>query len=270
LAYADETLQPIVEDQIAVFESQYKADLNQVNKSESELINLMLEGKAQIAVLSRRLSDKEEKAFTAKKIKPRITRFAFDAIALISNKESGDTIADLQEVINLMQGKESKIKGLVFDNPNSSTTHFMDSIANVSHGPKKNIYSVKSHEEVLKYVSENSGVIGVVGLNGITQPYPHWQKFLNKINVLGIKNVKNRPNDQHYYKPSQSNLGAGLYPLRRPVYMLNYQGTAGLGMGFASFVAGDIGQRIILQSGLLPVQIPERNIIVRNKITNNK
>jgi phosphate transport system substrate-binding protein len=32
-----------------------------------------------------------------------------------------------------------------------------------------------------------------------------------------------------------------------------------LGMGFASFVAGDIGQRIILKSGLLPIRTPAEN-----------
>jgi phosphate transport system substrate-binding protein len=52
--------------------------------------------------------------------------------------------------------------------------------------------------------------------------------------------------------------------------MLNYQGKAGLGMGFASFIAGEIGQRIILKSGLVPVKIPSRNIIVRKEINNKQ
>jgi phosphate transport system substrate-binding protein len=37
-------------------------------------------------------------------------------------------------------------------------------------------------------------------------------------------------------------------------------------MGFASFVAGDIGQRIILKAGLLPV--PPRKVIFKNKSNN--
>jgi len=41
-------------------------------------------------------------------------------------------------------------------------------------------------------------------------------------------------------------------------------------MGFASFVAGDIGQRIILKSGLLPVRVPGRRINIRNEISNEK
>jgi phosphate transport system substrate-binding protein len=37
-----------------------------------------------------------------------------------------------------------------------------------------------------------------------------------------------------------------------------------IGNGVPSFVAGDIGQRIILKSGLLPVRMPGRNIIKSN------
>jgi phosphate transport system substrate-binding protein len=48
--------------------------------------------------------------------------------------------------------------------------------------------------------------------------------------------------------------------------MLNYQGKEGLGMGFASYIAGEIGQRIILKSGLLPVRIPSRIIQLRKEI----
>ncbi len=41
---------------------------------------------------------------------------------------------------------------------------------------------------------------------------------------------------------------------------VNCQGFSGLGMGFASFVAGDIGQRIILKSGLLPIKFLEEKL----------
>jgi phosphate transport system substrate-binding protein len=37
-------------------------------------------------------------------------------------------------------------------------------------------------------------------------------------------------------------------------------------MGFASFVAG--GQRIILKAGLLPVRMPPRKVILKNKSNN--
>ena len=78
--------------------------------------------------------------------------------------------------------------------------------------------------------------------------------------------VKDKGKSQ-YYAPSQNNLAEGTYPLARDLYIINCQGYSGLGMGFASFVAGDIGQRIILKSGLLPIRTPGRKV---NFITNNK
>lgn len=65
--YVDQTLQPIVEDQVAVFESQYDAKLNLINKPESEIVNDLLSGKTKIAVLSRRLTEAEENYFKQKK-----------------------------------------------------------------------------------------------------------------------------------------------------------------------------------------------------------
>lgn len=268
--YVDQTLQPIVEDQVSVFESQYDAKLNLVNKSESEIVNDLLTGKTRIAVLSRKLTDEEGNYFKQKKITPKITHFASDAIVFITNNKSQDTLVDLQEVINLLQEKESKIKGLVFENPNSSTVSYLNTLAGVKSGQKKNIYSLNSHKEVLEYVSKNDGTIGVIGLNLLVQPYEDTQQYLDNIVVMSVRNVKSQPNNTLYYKPTQLNLGEGLYPLKRPVYLLNYQGTAGLGMGFASFVAGEIGQRIVLKSGLLPVRIPSRELNVRKEIINNK
>jgi phosphate transport system substrate-binding protein len=74
----------------------------------------------------------------------------------------------------------------------------------------------------------------------------------------------------NYYAPTQNNLAEGTYPLTRDLYLINCQGFSGLGMGFASFIAGDIGQRIVLKSGLLPVQMPGRNIIIRKEIEKTK
>ena len=69
---------------------------------------------------------------------------------------------------------------------------------------------------------------------------------------------------------AKNNIAEGKYPLARDLYIVNGQGYSGLGMGFSSFVAGDIGQRIILKSGLLPAKIPSRRITIRTGINNKK
>jgi phosphate transport system substrate-binding protein len=263
----DETLTPIIEDEVAVFESNYNAKIKIISKSESEIVNSLFTEKSVIAVLTRKLSAEENRIFEQKKITPKTTKFATDAIAFISNKSKNDTLVELKSIIEFLQGKNNtKIKGLVFDNPNSSTVRFMNEIAGINKTPEKGIFSFKSNEEVIKFVSENKGMIGVVGVNWLTQPNPDMMKYVKEINVLSVKSLEN----SNYYSPTQNNIAEGKYPLARDLYIINCQGYSGLGMGFASFVAGDIGQRIVLKSGLLPLKIPGRKINIRKEISNEK
>ena len=258
--FVDETLAPIIEDQVAVFESKYDAKIKLVSKSESETVNSLFKEKSAIAILTRNLTPQENLIFEQKKITPKITKFAMDAIAFISNKSNNDTLIDLKDVVAFMQGKSSPaIKGLVFDNPNSSTVHYMNSLAGIQSIPEKGVYSFKTNEEVIKFVAQNNGMVGVLGVNWLFQPMPEMQKYVDKVNILSVKGLSG-PN---YYAPTQNNIAEGKYALARDLYVVNVQGYSGLGMGFASFVAGDIGQRIILKSGLLPIKIPGRRINVR-------
>jgi phosphate transport system substrate-binding protein len=264
----DETVKPIIDDQVAVFEgTYYGAKIIVKPKSEVELINDLLNQKAKVVVTARDLTAEELLRFEKSKIKPRVTPFAIDAIALISNKSNNDTLIALKSVLDFMQGKkDTGIKGLVFDNPNSSTVHYMKELAKVKDIPSAGVFSFKTNNEVIKFVSENEGMIGVVGVNWLSQPSPDMVDFIKKVNILGVKGLK----ENKYYYPSQNDLAEEKYPLARGLFIINCQGYSGLGMGFSSFVAGDIGQRIILKSSLMPVKTPGRKLQIRSQIINDK
>ena len=258
--FVDETIFPIVEDQQAVFETEYDAKLKLITKSENEIINSLMNDTVKIAVLPRKLSNDELKAFVAKKINPKMTHFATDAVVFIRNKKSNDTLIALDDVINFMKGNSvNGIKGLVFDNPNSSSVRLISELSGIKVTPQKNIYSFNTNSEVIKYVAENDGMIGVVGVNWLTQPPLDMQNNVDAVTVLSVKDI----NKQDYIYPSQDNLAQGKYPLARDLYIINCQGYSGLGMGFASFLGGERGQRIVLKSGLLPVRMPSRKIVIR-------
>jgi phosphate transport system substrate-binding protein len=261
----DETLTPIIESQIQIFEDRYTAKILIQPKSETEVIQALVKDSARIAILSRSLTKNELSIFENKKIIPRITPFAEDAIAVIGHKGNNDTLIALQDVIAILQGKETKFKGLVFDNPNSSTARLLCELAGIKNLPEKNIYSFKTNNEVIKYIAENDGLIGVVGVNYIYDPTASMEPYLDKVNVLSVK-----ANDGKYYSPTQNDIAEGKYPLARRLYSVNCQGYSGLGMGFAAFVTGEVGQRIILKSGLVPIRVPSRKIVVRNAIENKK
>ena len=258
--FVDESIFPIVEDQQAVFETEYDAKLKLITKSENEIINSLMNDTVKIAVLPRKLSNDELKAFVAKKINPKMTHFATDAVVFIRNKKSNDTLIALDDVINFMKGNSvNGIKGLVFDNPNSSSVRLISELSGIKVTPQKNIYSFNTNNEVIKYVAENDGMIGVVGINWLTQAPLDMQNNVDAVTVLSVKDI----NKQDYIYPSQDNLAQGKYPLARDLYIINCQGYSGLGMGFASFLGGERGQRIVLKSGLLPVRMPSRKIVIR-------
>jgi phosphate transport system substrate-binding protein len=259
----DESLLPIVEEQVEVFESQYNAKITLDPKSESEVIQILANDSARVAILARNLTPQEQKVFEAKKITPRITKFASDGIALISNKNNKDTIVSLQDIIAIMQHKTvSGIKGLVFDNPNSSTAQYMNSLAGIDGFPADGVFSFKTNEEAIKYVAENDGMIGVVGLNWVYNPREALKPYVDRINILNVRD--NTKNSLSF--PSQNDIAEQKYPLARDLYIVNCQGFSGLGMGFASFIAGETGQRIILKSGLVPSKTPSRKILIRKDI----
>ena len=263
----DATLMPVMEDQVQIFESRYEATIKINAQSETEVIQSLVKDTSSIAVLSRKLNADEMKIFANRKIIPKITPFAIDAVALITNKNSNDTLVDIRDVIDFMNGISSpKIKGLVFDNPNSSTVRYMNTLAGLTSIPQKGVFSFGTNNEVIKFVTQNEGMIGIVGLNWLTQPRPEMQPYVDKVAVLSVKGK----NQNDFYAPDQNNIAEGKYPLARELYIVNCQGFSGLGMGFASFVAGDIGQRIILKSGLLPYKVPPRKLSIRNQISNDK
>lgn len=259
----DETLLPIIEAQTQIFEDKYPAKIRIQSQSEAEAIQALYQKNTRVAVLARELSKSELADFTQKKIFPKTTPIAKDAIALITQRTDQDTLIQLDEVINMLKGLPNpRYDGLVFDNPNSSTARYLMELAQVKALPAKGVYSFATNEEVVKYIAKNKRMLGVIGINYIFDPSNALRETIQQISVLSVSKAKG----SDYYSPTQNNIAEGTYPLCRDLYLVNCQGYSGLGMGFASFVAGEIGQRIVLKSGLVPVKMPSRKIITRKSI----
>lgn len=257
----DESLGPIVEDQTAVFESTYvDADIMLRNEPEKRAVNLLLNDSINVAVLARKLTEEERAFFEAKKIIPREARFAIDGVALIGNRNSADSAVHVDDLINSLRGEPTGIKTLVFDNPNSSTVRYLQELAGVDKLPEDGVYALSSNADVIKYVDEHTHAVGVIGINWIFQPDPDLEKYVEGVKVLGVKNQVGKAGDDDFYKPSQTSIALGQYPLARDLYVINCQGFKGLGLGFSAFLTGARGQRIVLKSGLMPDSIPPREI----------
>jgi phosphate transport system substrate-binding protein len=252
--YVDESLLPIVEDQELVFESKYpKANIKLIPKADSDIVNLILQRKIDIAVLSHELTKSQEDKLKAIDVIGKNTPFCTDAIALVVNQKSSKTAISVSEVFEILKGQKTDVQ-LVFDNENSSTLSYLMEKVNVK-SLSKNVTALKSNLEVIKFVAENNNSIGFVGVNWLLNPSIELESTIKEVKVLAVGE-----SIQKAVKPTQSYIETKEYPFTRKIYLLNYQGRTGLGMGFASFVKSEVGQRIILKSGLAPVKIPTREI----------
>ena len=257
----EESVVPIFEDIVTVFKSVYtEAEIEIIPATENKILKMIYEDSTRLAVLPKKFDEKEVNYFKGK-VAPIETPFAKDAIIFIANKTAADSLIKYEDVVAFIkEQKKDKEKVFVFDNINSSLVRQFRNDAGVT-DMSTNVYFFPTTAEVIAYVAKNKNAVGVVGINWLMQPDKNIDALKKDIKTLSVFNKK----ENKYFKASQSTIADGTYPLVREIYILDLQGKMGLGRGIASFAAGDKGQRIVLKSGLLPVTLPPREVIVNNQ-----
>ena len=256
--YVEESVIPIFEDVAMVFESEYpKAKLNTVASSENKIVNLLAQDSIRLAIMPRKLSEKEVNYFK-NRVTPKQTPFAKDAIVFIANKDFQDTLVKYEDILSYLKNPQDAKYQLVFEDVNSALFNRLMHDAEITDIPEQ-VYFRESAKDVLELLTRHKNLIGVIGLNWLVQPNDSVAKLMKEVHSLAVYNQ----DEDDYFKANQSTIADGTYPLVRELYIIDLQGKSGLGTGFASFAAGDKGQRVILKSGLLPVKIPTRQINIK-------
>lgn len=262
---ADESCQPIVDELKDIFIQLIpNTDVNIIYKSENDVLRLLLNDKVRLALLSRELNVQELNVLKQRSLSPETYRFAVDAIAIIVNKVSTDTLITVKEIKKMLNGQTKTDKNIVFDNPSSSLVRYLKEFSGNNDLKGKNIFALKNNKEVIKYVSEHEDAIGIVGFNWLDDQEDDNSGVLNNINILAVKDENSKLAPNQYFKPSQSTLALKQYPLSRNLYAINCTGKKDLGTNFAYFILNETGQRVILRSGILPNQIPGREINIKH------
>lgn len=266
---ADDGYKPIIETTIDVFDSIYRlAKINPIYTSEGDAVNALLKDSVQVVVITRKLTENELKYFKQRGFVPPTTPIAHDAVAFVVNPANPDTLFTIDQLREILTGKIEKWPQLnpksnlnnillVFDNALSGTVRYAkDSIA-LGAPLSTRATALNTNTEVIDYVSKNKNAIGIISANWISDTDDKGvQKFRKDIKIADIAKAQGKTG----YGPYQAYLATGDYPFKRTVYIINAQARKGLGLGFASFLAGDTGQRIVLKDGLLPAQAPTRLI----------
>ena len=260
---SDESIRDIVQQEEEIFERFYPyAHLDIDYTNERDMFLQLLEDSIDMIMTTRMLTAEETAYLTKRQSVPRHFPFATSAIAFISNKHSADSLYTYEKMLSML-GDSSSGKIFVIENVKSGITQEVLHLINKTDLPG-HFYALAAKKEVLEYVQAHDNAIGIIDYVAIGDSDSAFtREVLAQVNLIGLT----RPRDSiqyGYLKPFQYNLQDRKYPLTRDLYVINNTGKSDVGIGFASFICGEIGQKIVLKAGLLPKFQTERNLEFNN------
>ena len=271
---ADPSFLPIVEAEIYTFSAIYKyAKITPVYLSEKDLVAAFLNDSIKTVVTAWEPTDQQKELLLSTQTIVRTTAVAYDAIALVLNKENKDSLFTYQNVNDLFTGKLNDWKQMnaksllgkivaVFDHEKSANIRYFREEFKLPAQLPSNFYSVNTNEEVINYVQKNKNAIGMVSVNWICDKEDSISRaFSNRIKIVA---VSQRFLEQgSFFMPVQGSIYDKSYPFTRKINMVTRESFKGLGTGFISWWSGEKGQRIVLKSGLVPATMPIRLIHIK-------
>lgn len=263
----DETLQPIMEEELKVFNARFPdAILNERYVPETDALNLLLEDSLRLVLATRPLTESEQKSiWDVYQLKTRQQKVAYDAVALIQNRENPDSLITVGDVKRILNGTittweelGSSLNGnieVVFDNSNSSLVRYVrDSICG-GQDFKGIVKEGGDNRKVIEYVAQTPGALGIVSVDWLRNPADTSRlTFDPSIRVMSVSSSA-VAEDGNSFQPFEYYIATGQYPWIRTIYMITTDPRQrSMGLNFYFFVSDEAGQLIITQSSqLLPI-----------------
>jgi phosphate transport system substrate-binding protein len=269
-----ESVAPVMQQEKEKFEELYReASIHlSVMPSREALVKFFNEETTKVVVVSRSLNDEERMIAKRDKLVFQEHKIAVDAVAIIVNTENPVTKLRTTELDSILRGfittwkpfgwrKSNAAIEICLPNQNSSTFEVVQT--KVLHGhPFGTIAKmVNSSTEMIQYVTTHSNALGMVGLVWLSQ-------YRDTVKVLELSDPS-APDSLRiagqYFAPFQAHVYRRYYPLTREVYIYSKADNYSVAAGFITFVASAPGQKIILNSGMVPATMPIRLVEITKK-----
>jgi phosphate transport system substrate-binding protein len=271
----DESFQPLIDSEVFTFSHLYtSAKITPMYKPEYDVINDFMNDSVKVIVTSKKLSDYQIQYLRDTLVIARTTTYAYDALALVTNKQNKDTLLKYNNVKDIFNRKAGNWKDInpksklgdirvIFDNTKSGNIRYFKELFEIKDSLSGNFYAVKNNAEVIDFVARNPDAIGIVSVNWISDKDDSLSmSFIKKVNVVAVS--QQFINDGSYYRPYQGSIYDKSYPFVREIYFISRETFAGLGSGFINWACAEQGQRIVLKSGLVPATMPIRLVQIKH------
>ena len=259
---SDDTFKPLLGTSVEIFESLTpEAKIELQYTPQEQAFSDLLNRKTDVIIAGRPLSKAEEASIKYKGLFPKVNQIASDGLVFIVSKNNPELQISEDKLAKILSGS-LKIQ-LICDKGNSANILYLKKKFNL---PKEihNVLAAGSDSTVIEYVIKHPETIGVIGM-ALVSDYedPKVKDRLSNINLLSIE-YKDSTGKSVIGHPTLKGLATKKYPFIREIFIINLDGSTNLGTGFANFMVSERAQRIVLKLGLLPFQLPRREIIIVN------
>ncbi len=270
---ADESFEPLVDTEVKTFTSLYQnATIKADFKAEVDLINDFMNDSVKVIVTSKKLTEDQIQYLRDTLIVARTTSFAWDALALITNRDNKDTLLRYSNIRDIFKGRIKNWKDInpgsdrneisvIFDNTKSGNIRYFKELFEIDSTLGENFFAVNSNAEVVDFVSRNPDALGIISVNWISDKDDSLSmSFSKRVNIIA---VSQELYDGYYYRPYQGFIYDKSYPFVREIFFISRETFTGLGSGFIQFATAEQGQKIVLKSGLVPAMMPIRLVQIK-------
>ena len=254
---ADESFKPVIEEQIRVYEQSYPGtQLIASYKPEADCLkDFFRDTLNRLVIVTRGLSDREDDyMFDSLNYHPAWDRVATDAITVLVNAGSSDTLFTMERLKQQLTGKLNPSQPIVFDglNATSAVRFVTDSILRGEKFDTSVVKAARNSTAVIDYVSTHKDAIGLVGISWIGNPED--TQMVNRLKQVKMAYIQcEKCNGTPYVKPVQASIVSGRYPLVRGLYYITKENYFGLGTSFVNFMRYERGQLVFRRAYLAPV-----------------
>ena len=262
----DDAVAQVFRAEVAEFERQYpEADVELRVVDGREAVSNFAMDSVRVIVLARALNKEERDALAAGKIAFEEYHVAETAVAVIAHPENPRERMRTGELDSIFSGTVTRWQGGTPSGPidlavcgvNSSTNEVFRNRALDGRSLALSATPMGSSAEVFEYVRTRPAALGILDvswLKGVAE-----QVTVFSLGTPGVAPDTTQPPGA-FYSPAQANVYQNYYPVTSPVYIYSRELSRDVGLGFIAFVAGAEGQKVILNSGIVPVTMPVRLI----------
>ncbi|ANI89852.1 hypothetical protein A9P82_11480 [Arachidicoccus ginsenosidimutans] len=259
----DESFEPIISQQIMVFEASYSdAHIIVKYEPEADCFRDFQNDSTRMMIVARGLTEDESEYYNSVLgHRPNYSVMAFDAVSVVVNASARDSVFSLSQLRKILTDTVPGNIQAILDGENATSTvrYLMDS---VTKGKPfgTNVRGVKGSKAVLDAVAENENAIGFIGSSWFGNKNDSEQTtYAQKVHLAYVESKKENNSIIRdtvvYAKPSQATIYSEQYPLIRTLYCVLKDNYIGVGTSFYNFMSYQRGQLIFRVGNLVPAKM---------------